>query len=260
MEVYDSGSAARVVIPIDIGESSIVSASYRIYNQRHEVLVAPEQLTVEDGATEIEILVPGLVNTLPLGQSRWLLSVEITITNSDGVIRKFKQAYVVQGSAEFQIPGESYQSLEEAILLASEMHDIQGWNRANDAQRRAALLQAANAIDLLNFDLSEATEFPDFPGLDPYRFSSISTLSAQEFNELPGAFLIALKKAQIYEANDALGADPIVKARQQGVVSRTVGESTDVFLREKATRGAVCEAALRILRRFISTKKYVLRG
>lgn len=258
MEVYESGSVVEATVSFDV--DSIQSAVYRVLDERRVELVAQTPIVIPGGASEIAITVPALKNTLAVGASRMLVSVELTITTNTGAIRKFRTSYLVQGDTALVVPLESFLSFDEAIMIAGDLTGIAGWTAANDAQKRAALMQAATNIDQLEFDLTSASEFTDFPGFSDYDVETLSTLTSVEFEALPDAFLTAIKRAQVYEADDLLGGSPIQKAREEGLLSHTVGESSQMFRSASPHRGYVCGKAMKVLRRFVQTSRILRRA
>lgn len=254
MDVYESGSAVTLVIPFEMNQA-ITQSSYRVLDERRVELVGETAISLDGGATEAEVTVPAPINTLSEGVRRAIHTVELVLTLEGGSIRKVRASYGIAGETGLRVPEESFQTLAEAHNTAFDLPMMSGWSSATDAVKTTALMQAYHNISLLNFDLDHVTEFPDFPALEGYtlRPDPFVHMTREEFDALPDSFSRALRRAQVVEANDLLGGDPVAQKRQQGVLKETVGESSTTFVATVATRTTVCSSAKKILARFLST-------
>lgn len=252
MDIYESGSVVAVEFQFEFN-AEIQQSVYRVLDERRVELVGETSISLDGNAVEAQITVPANVNTIDADARRRIFTVELTLTLVGGAIKKLRQSYAIQGDIALRVPTESFQTLPEAMGTALDLGNITGWDAASDAVKTTALIQAHHNIGLLNFDIQQATEFPDFPALedDNLDVGPFELMTLEEFDALPESFLSALKRAQIVEANDLLGGDKTSKLREQGVLKKTVGESSTTFVATIATRKTVCADAKRMLARYI---------
>jgi hypothetical protein len=91
-------------------------------------------------------------------------------------------------------------------------------------------------------------------------FRRLDEKTAEEIKALPADLLKAVRLAQIVEADDIMGGDATEKLREQGLLSKTVGESSQMFRSGKADRGVLCKRASKILAKYIVKQNTIGRG
>jgi len=130
----------------------------------------------------------------------------------------------------------SFQTYAQA-LLESQNHtilNVSGWTRSTlRDERERALIQAHVAILQLPLRLKNSLR-------DPQRYLTDSFITPARIwlrDVTPGEYAvwtdekmkIALRQAQLLEASEILNADPVAVARRNGLISMTVGESSQFF-------------------------------
>jgi hypothetical protein len=87
-------------------------------------------------------------------------------------------------------------------------------------------------------------------------------LSVHDFDEMLPAqwlstdyiFKVALRRAQVIEADDVLGDAEFYSLRLQGVTEIKIGDSQRVFSRMRRGKFVLCDRAMKVLSKFIGNK------
>ena len=87
----------------------------------------------------------------------------------------------------------------------------------------------------------------------------LKDLTSEEWGYLPTHFKDSLKQAQLIEACVILGGDPIGDRRDQGLLSKTVGESSEMFRAGMPTKHAISPTAMAELRGYIDRSVRISR-
>jgi hypothetical protein len=93
-----------------------------------------------------------------------------------------------------------------------------------------------------------------------YLITNIGLLTAAEIEALPALFLQALRMAQIAESDSILGGDPVGELRREGLMSKTVGESSQMYRPGKPLVMPVSDRAMRYLAGYVRRSLVVGRG
>jgi hypothetical protein len=260
MNKYLAGEAVTVTFPLD--ESMGVApatASYRLLDEDENVLI--EQDTPTDpanGAVTIRVdgamnmLAPAVTsgsNTLQPAQLRAARTAQITLVYQNGTVR-LEQSYLIEASS-LLVPGtNSFQTLAKANLVALDIPALNGWGAATDDQKIAAMIQARINLGMLRYRYRFDDNWMNYV-MPEFALYSITTLTQEEYVELPVQFRRAIERAQIIEADDLLNVDPVLAKRRMGIVSETVGDSTTTFNAVRPDRGLVCPRAMLEVTRFV---------
>lgn len=249
MDRHLEGYQVTVEIPLTdkMGNPIVAqSAFYRVLSGFEEV-VAATSLTVTGTEFQLAIDVLAADNSLIDGETR---TVEVTIQDDNGKGHLKRVSYALE-SVESLTFDNSYQSLAEAEKRAMEMAPmLNAWVTANDDEQVGALIEAHDRIGRLAFYI----QFPDAQDRLINYSDFISDLNYQTyegFSGLPQEFRESIYRAQVMEADDILGGDPSGELRDEGLQSKTTGESSQMFRGGKAARKSVGRRAMKILARWV---------
>lgn len=266
-------AATDVQLSIDLvdadGNTLDVSAvSYRVTSAEGAELVPLTALTgFVAGSTQVEVDVPAAQNTLDAGELRDLRTVDLACT-VDGNTVLVQASYIVQVADPLQVGVNSFQTIAQADFNAQIMPNLAGWAAASREQRMAALIDARLHICQLAFTningrgqgyldwAPEGTRDSFWLG-DGF---DLAGFTATQFQSLPERFRVALRQAQIAEADAILGGDPIDDKRRAGVVLDSIGESRLMFRPTAPLNLPVCRRALGYLSGFVTFSKRIARG
>lgn len=260
MQTYDAGET--LVLTIDISQvESPASATYRVVDQAGVTVVVDEPLTLTEGTT-IDVALDSSITALTDGQRRKLLTVHVDVVTADSVKTRFTEAVIVQDQTALLIPSESFQTVDEAVLVGMDIIQLDNWESADRESRRKALIEAAHRIKQLRFSVFEEIndDWVNWDSLFGDTISVFDEMSAEAFMSLPPLFLQDLKRAQVVEADAALGLDSPENKRASGILSDTVGETSQMFRTGKPVDMVISKRSLRYLTRWLKSKWSIVRG
>ena len=260
MHTFAPDAPALLTIPLFDQNGQPITAnavSYRVTDQSGAEIVASTVLDIESGTDTVELVLPGSANQLSEGASRELRVVSLSVTTDSGS-ETVVYRYLIRDEDSLRVMKNSFQTFSEAMLLATELVNMDAWDAASDSQKQAALIDAYRAICKLNFNY--AFENDQARIVDkvwaPYDLSSISEA---HFKAMDARFQAACSRAQVIEANARLGGTDVSNLRRDGLMSATVGEVSQMFRPGKPLSLPVCTRALEALTGWITWSGRVSR-
>ncbi|WP_374335519.1 hypothetical protein [Methyloversatilis sp.] len=256
-----SGNAVSIPVSLmdELGNLLTVnSIEYRILNQDNAVLVDRTSLDgYVAGVTDVDIAVAADKNALSEGSLKELRVVEVYLNTPQGVVRKSFE-YIIEAESNLVEGVNSFQSYAKAILVASDIPRLDGWNGSDKTERTKALIRARHNIGMLRFRyvFDDQQDIID----NTLSVTNLSEATPEEYARLPKTFREALQRAQVIEADYLLGSDEAGEFRREGVMSRTVGESKQFFRPGKPLEGPVSQKTMRELTKWVLTRKRVGRA
>lgn len=263
---FIAGHDIELTIPLIDQYGGIVDASalsYRIVDQAGVELVAmtPDP-TFVPSSSEITLTVLAAQNTLGASEIYAVRSVELYMTTASGMVFGVFD-YFIESSVPLVDGVNSFQSYAQSLMTAEAIAKIPGWTQAQRDARVSALRQAAANILRLTFK----GMWDDYVGQDRLRvITPFSTgpnlkviMESAQYASLPPHFIDALRRAQVLEANFILGGDEVEEIRRSGVMSTTVGESSQFFRTVKPLELPICRRALQEIGRYVSYSPKVAR-
>lgn len=257
MMQVQSGREVILVVPLAIA-SYADEVFWRIEAADGSVILAEEALEAGDILEgQVALTIPGSLNTLANGEAKALRRVVLRYRSYDetaNVWLEAEAAYRISGLQDLVTQGNSFMTYGEALLLSADLTGLAGFEAAGKSERLAALAEAWETLVRLRYDLDLTHDrfsyVSDFPGQSP---GDLSLVSAASYLLMDPRFVRATRRAQLLEADWLLskGSDP----REQGLVSKKVGESTDVFREtgSSQTKGvSVSRRALQALSGWVS--------
>ena len=279
MNTYRSGSTVTEEIQLvdDTGIPLIpISVTYRILNESGIELVAQTATSFAVNDSSVTVVTSTIINALTAGSLKGFRVIELKLTFDTGNVTYLNNSYLLEVENSLVQMTNSYQTLNEAKLLLLDMPDMPAWEVATDRKRMAAMTEAFLRIGKLNYNIygllipsRENTVVSnriniDFGGTESVSYfrtrPTLNALTQIEFAALPSLFSIAVKKAQLSEADIILGGDPISKKREEGLMSDSVGESSVMFRQGKPLLLAVGRRTLDYLSGWVYFSPRLGRG
>lgn len=229
------------------------AATYSVYDDEGAILVANQVIAVTGNETELSVTVLSADNDLGVA-TVGARTVVLNVTTATGVIQ-LSQSYVLELFGFLSVPAESGMTMPQAGIVRRGMAQavLETWDYAEESVRQGALREAWLRIARFPFTpwLPHETP-PDTVSSDIIggRFK-VSQLTAEDWAALPDHFKSALKRAQLIEACVILEGDPTWDRRQDGLISKTVGESSEMFSAKKAAMNSISPKAHREIRQYI---------
>jgi len=257
MDVY--GSGVDVTVEIDLIDRSgtvitPVTADYKVYDETG-ALLGSSSLTVVGSESSLSVTVAAADNIItdPNGARTVLLNVQ-----SVSGTHQLTATYVIQLFGFLSVPVQSGMTETEAAILNVDMPSIIGYDNATEEDRRAALLEAWSRLSRMAYKpwreydkTSASSAYETHPTIVDGDFR-LNELDAGGWAVLPAPFKAALKRSQMIEADVILEGDPTWDRRVDGLMSKTVGESSEMFRPGKPVITAVSMKAMRELSGFLS--------
>lgn len=253
MQVYTGGSVVEFALPFELSLPS--AASYTLKDELGNAVAADVVVPVYADDTFLTLTIPAEYNMLA-GKDRSLRSLTLTVTNDSGGSVEIRQDYVIVSHLDLAVPAQSFQTIGESALNAMDVPSIEQLEAAPDYVKRKALIEAAKRISSLPFDMSSQRDgqriITDFFSYTDDEID-LQAMTTEQWASLDAKFKEALVKAQLVEANDILGGNPIEDQRRAGLLSHTVSESKHMYRTGKPIQMAVGNRAMRYLSGYIKT-------
>lgn len=237
MDTYRANSTISLVIPLVNDEGvtlTPISVNVRVIDEVGAEVMPNSVSEFVLGADTVSVVINQTYNTLSTGALKGMRVIELTTTAADGSTDFIQYPYILEVESGLVMMVNSYQTLNQAKLVATDMAELAAWESAKDAQLKAAMIEAYHRIGKLKFIDS---------GFDDW-IPSINKLSAADFATLPPLFITAIRRAQVAEADAILGGDPIAKKREEGLMSDSVGQSSIMFRPGKPLALGISKQAL----------------
>lgn len=225
------------------------SIDWRLVDEADKQLLdwAPVPFDVLTPPAAVSITVPASANLLALGQAYGMRTVELRVTTSIGAVTVLSSTYALEAANKLVAMVNSYGTHKQLMVAAqyAPETEVMHLTGASEEDGVRALLGAYAAIEQLPLMVvsSRGEELGWLRDMDAMtRFTKIDPEMRQ-----------ALMRAQIIEASTALGmpGDEITQARLRGMVSMTVGESSQYFGNARPLELAVSRTTTRALGRYL---------
>ena len=254
MDIYKSGAEVNVnqaFVNYDGDQIYPTSISYRVEDEDGVEIVADTAHTFDPDDTEMSIVIAGADNTLDIEDWTKMRVVIITLV-ADGHDYEHVQRYIVRQGSRLAECLNSLLTYNSVLMRAFDITQTPGWDIADEDTRQTALIEAYENIGKIKFN-GDAF-YGDSEGF------YIGGLADTEINNLSEAFVEALKRAQILEADYLLGSETVEDKRRGGLMSETVGESSNMFRPGKPIVLPVSNRAMKALAGYILLGRRVGRG
>lgn len=273
MKVISPNTAATLAILVTSSAvpagTALTAASFTVVDKDDNEVQAVKDATIKDAATgSIELAIDQATTVLPApaaGDSpsvdniRKVLMAKVSLTYG-AVTDEFDYIFLVRGDA-LVVGVNSFVSTPEAEMIAFELTDIPAWNAATTDQKTQALIVARDELCQLTYRYDAYIWADQTRMIDAVNFfvSPLDYYNAAQLSTLPPKFYLALKRAQLVEADYLLGGDRLEERRQAGTLSVTTGESSQMFRPGMGpVKWPVCARAIQMLSRFLKLNTCVL--
>jgi hypothetical protein len=229
-----------------------VSATYSLYGES-ELLVAAQPVDLYSFEVP-QLVVAAIFNELPPGELKSYRRVDVDVIDEAGKSHLIEIVYFVVSGESLQMAVNSFASLPTILVTASEMIHMKVFHFAKKEDQVSALVQAWNNLGQL------PVRFEDLQGTDSYEKGSTRELIDLDIKSLSPKTFARLVRAQIIEADDVLGGNPIEARRRLGLISDSAGESAHFFRTSKPLNLPCSRAAIDELRGIVNWSISIGRG
>ena len=271
--VYKDGDDVTLRFSLDV--MSATSATYSVKDARGKIITSGVNVPVTDGQMFVAVTIPGSVNALE-ERERDLRRVTLSV-DAGGVFINKEQQYIVLRSFELSVPGQSFISIADAQLQAIDMLNGGSLLSGSEGDLRSQLIEATRRVKSMSFSVRRiyGIDWDDYDRLQnmlatstlPFRWAGQYTsdivdwskLSDEDFMEFPESFRSDLALAVVNEASEIAGGNDIQRAREDGIVSESIGETTIAYRQGKSAVSTVSRTTWRILLKYMDNRVIVRR-
>ena len=221
------------------------SIGYEVLSASGSVVQASQAATADAG--KVEVIVPASVNALSEGAIRDMRLVRFTFDHASGK-RHVSERYVIEAVSKLILMVNSFQTYEEAVLNRMDLPDLDGWDVADEQHQTAALVTAHDRMCRASYRYKLSQDAVMYDERENYwHVTNMRSRTAMDFAQFPTTFQVALRRAQLYEADAILAGDPVGDKRLDGVVSESIGEAKMFFANKPPIRSPLCRKAMDVL-------------
>lgn len=263
LQKHPPGLAATIKIAL-VNEAGVAlaptSLSFRVLDAAELVLQPFQAISVVTGVLDGHAVIPlpATLMTLVAPAVTGLRTIELQVVTADGTF-DLSESFLLQGVTGLAFGVNSFMTYGQSQLLSREFAEIQmpGWNASSRSSREAALIESYDRILMLPIVLEyddDQSRMTDWSGAVTLR-----SLTPAQLGGLGNRMTNALRKAQLVEADEILNGDPVTLARRNGLLSMTVGESSQFFRSAKALEMPVSTRAAKYLERWLRFSARLVR-
>ncbi len=297
MDIWPSGTDVTVEIPLVDSNGNalnVAAINYVVDDMNDTQVVAPTALAgFVAGTATASITVPAADNTItdpPAASTitnaqidqfdtRESRTIVLTCKLTNGNTYYVKASYGLEHIDPLIIGMNSFQTLPNAELTAMNIVGLNAWITASDPQKISALVMARTRICQLNFWLLNSNTnwgqdsmnyIPEGQYQSPYVAAgqnnlfifngNLGLLTPTQFGNLPIRFRTVLRYAQVAEADFLLSDSDPIKRRQDGLISKSIGDVRESYRRGKPLDLPVSKLALQYLSPFVTFAKGIGRA
>lgn len=255
--IYTHNTAVSIIIDFKDGAGQAVTpdtALASLYDADGTVLVA--DINVPVGGSSGTINVAAEHNLVPEGKARAARKIVLKMFVGANTVTR-SVMYLLEREDVLMVMENSYQTFAQALLTALDIPDLGIWWEKSDVERMRGLVAAFENIGRLRFRVPVPSTI-DIQSIEPYGdaeqgtyIHELNRLSKADFEALDDQFKNAIFRAQVVEADILLNGDLIGTKRRDGLMSETIGESSNFFRPSKPLELGVSKAAARHLSRYL---------
>lgn len=243
MKIYNSGIDISETIPLvdDNGtQLNVASIVYDVFDSDgFEVVAQTPEFGFAASDPSVVISIGSALNVLTDGKQRDVRAINLYLTLINGDTMSIVHLYGIQASGYVATMSNSYQTYQSAEMLAIDIQNLDEWDAATVTQKNSAMVEAFHRIGKMTFSV------------DGVIVRSVNGMTKAEFDLLSSDFVLSIRRAQVIEADVILGNDPVSDRRQEGLMSKTVGESSEMFRPGKPVLMQASRRALDALAGFV---------
>lgn len=226
-----AGTDARLTIATvdDAGNAILgVSATWSLYDQYGDIVTTgPVDSYADNTSVTFEID----KQYITIDSNTEGREIVVFVKDADGDVTEVRDYFLIVNNTPLEIMVNSCMTYAEALAVRTDFGELAGWDAADADTRAAAMRQAFAHLSRIRFKVPGVSRFNHVHTDELYTKSYFHLQRATriDWDESNADFRRCMKRAQLQEANNLLGGDPIGKKRAEGIISETIGESSMFF-------------------------------
>jgi hypothetical protein len=218
---FASNTTVEITVPHSYNDTALTltNMQYEVLDADSTVLVAKTDVSGFNGAlTETVVTISASANTTTAKRDVRLLNCYLVAASGEYIV---SQVYMLKGNQLVLTPlTDSFMTFPDSLLTRARMaEDQEYFDSLTDELKAVSLEEAFNRMVKLKFKVGDTV------------ITDIKSLTVNDYQALSSDFLLALKKAQVAEANAIVENSPIRDKIRSGIISETIGESSMFFTR-----------------------------
>jgi hypothetical protein len=264
MQNFVPGTLVSLTFPLrDEAENSIqpTAVRWRLVDENQVDVIAWSNLALPTpGQDEFSISIPGASNELAPDTVRGLRIVEVEVTDARGTI-PLSQTYLLAPSTALVVGKTSWITKGQAVLISQMLPRLDGWLSASEEAREVALVEAFRRLQRMPvYADRRAAQNTLYATAGHFETGLLLDMIPESFVNTDPRFQDAVRRAQVLEADHILTVDPIAQMRESGVISMTVGESSNFFRAQRAMDRGLCKRAYQEVAPWLRDRVTIGRG
>lgn len=194
--------------------------------------------------------------------------VELYVTYTNIPAQTFSGEYFITANdgEMLVLMQNSFQTYVEALGASVVLPNLTAWSSASPDERKQALISAYANLSRLNYEIYYDSNDIYFRDRASWGLPYINTIgrlynyNAADFMELDPNFIQRIREAQVIEANSILDTNSIEAQREDGLISKKVGEEQHVYRNTAPFRLGISREAARHIGAYLKNSVKLVRS
>ncbi|HDU1481875.1 hypothetical protein [Klebsiella variicola] len=270
---FESNQMVNMTFSVDM--LTVDTLTYSVFDNAGNTLLSEQPATL-DSDYSVQVAIPAEVNQIG-DADRALRRVKLKATTGTTTV-EFENVYVLLNNFELAVFEQSFATLDDAAMYAIDMVKGDVILNMSRVQLRRLLIEATVRLKQMPFSIRRifGVDYDDYDrpmnmlnvhnvywGQEgQYRMDLIdwSKMSPELYAGLPDDFKKTLLVATVNEVAEIASTTDSQSARDEGIVSESIGETTIAYRQGKAANLTVNRTTWRLLVKYLNNRTVVRRS
>ncbi|HHG7139756.1 Uncharacterised protein [Klebsiella pneumoniae] len=270
---FESNQTVNMTFSVDM--LTVDTLTYSVFDNAGNTLLSEQPATL-DSDYSVQVAIPAEVNQIG-DADRALRRVKLKATTGTTTV-EFENVYVLLNNFELVVFEQSFATLDDAAMYAIDMVKGDVILNMSRVQLRRLLIEATVRLKQMPFSIRRifGVDYDDYDrpmnmlnvhnvywGQEgQYRMDLIdwSKMSPELYAGLPDDFKKTLLVATVNEVAEIASTTDSQSARDEGIVSESIGETTIAYRQGKAANLTVNRTTWRLLVKYLNNRTVVRRS
>ncbi|SYO79866.1 hypothetical protein [Klebsiella pneumoniae] len=270
---FESNQTVNMTFSVDM--MTVDTLTYSVFDNAGNTLLSEQPATL-DSDYSVQVAIPAEVNQIG-DADRALRRVKLKATTGTTTV-EFENVYVLLNNFELAVFEQSFATLDDAAMYAIDMVKGDVILNMSRVQLRRLLIEATVRLKQMPFSIRRifGVDYDDYDrpmnmlnvhnvywGQEgQYRMDLIdwSKMSPELYAGLPDDFKKTLLVATVNEVAEIASTTDSQSARDEGIVSESIGETTIAYRQGKAANLTVNRTTWRLLVKYLNNRTVVRRS
>ncbi|HBR4875462.1 TPA: hypothetical protein ACQ850_002491 [Klebsiella pneumoniae] len=270
---FESNQTVNMTFSVDM--LTVDTLTYSVFDNAGNTLLSEQPATL-DSDYSVQVAIPAEVNQIG-DADRALRRVKLKATTGTTTV-EFENVYVLLNNFELAVFEQSFATLDDAAMYAIDMVKGDVILNMSRVQLRRLLIEATVRLKQMPFSIRRifGVDYDDYDrpmnmlnvhnvywGQEgQYRMDLIdwSKMTPELYAGLPDDFKKTLLVATVNEVAEIASTTDSQSARDEGIVSESIGETTIAYRQGKAANLTVNRTTWRLLVKYLNNRTVVRRS